>query len=177
MEKIMTDFPKKTAKINCCLLTFDNPATILMMDDGENGKQSKMNNGPNPCRSTHEVTWMTCLFRFIFIMIFLLPNLRMRKKTAIDPKDEPIQEYKKPLNSPYATLFAITKTNSGKKGKNASMNGNKMPRKGPNFSYLSSSSSTISKNSLASSIASIVVMSTMNVLIKSATYKNEQYVT
>src|SRR5699024_4789443 len=49
IEKIMTDFPNKTARINCCLLTLDNAATTLMTEDGENGKQSKINNGPNPC--------------------------------------------------------------------------------------------------------------------------------
>ncbi len=52
----MTDLPSKTANINCCLLTFESPATIFISDEGENGKQSNKNNGPNPCRSTHEVT-------------------------------------------------------------------------------------------------------------------------
>lgn len=56
MENIITDLPNKTARINCCLLTLDIPATTLINDEGENGKQSNKNNGPKPCLSTHEVT-------------------------------------------------------------------------------------------------------------------------
>src|SRR5699024_8184685 len=93
-EKIMTDFPSNTAKINCCELIFDSPATTFITDDGENGKQSKRNNGPNPCLSTQVVTFFTWLFSLIFTNTFLFPKPRIIKKTRTDPTLAPIHEYK-----------------------------------------------------------------------------------
>lgn len=47
-EKIMRDFPRRTANVNCCVLIFDKPATTLMIDEGEKGKHNNRNNGPKP---------------------------------------------------------------------------------------------------------------------------------
>lgn len=92
IEKIMTDFPNKTARINCRLLTLESPATTFITEEGEKGKHNKMNKGPNPRRSTHEVMYCTCLLRLSFTNNFLSPKVRMRKKTEMEPSEEPSQE-------------------------------------------------------------------------------------
>src|SRR5699024_3299005 len=106
--------------------------TILMTDDGEKGKHSKINKGPNPLLSTQLITLCTCSCSRIVLKIRLRPSLRMIKKTPIEPRLEPAQDNKKPFNNPYAAAFA--NTNRGRKGRKASINGNKNPGNGPNFS-------------------------------------------
>src|SRR5699024_2260124 len=138
----MTDLPKKTAKVNRLKEIFENAATILIIADGENVKQSNINNKPNPLSSTHFVTFSTCLCFLNVAIYFQLLNFRTVKKTQIAPRLAPSQEYIKPFNKPYAALLAITKTNSGKNGKNASIKGNNKPGKGPRLSYFSNNSIT-----------------------------------
>lgn len=96
----MTAFPNNTAKTNCCTLTFDNPATMLIIEEGENGKQSKKNNGVKPFLSTHVVIFSTLLSAFILRKNGLLPNFLMSKKTTIIPIHVPIQDNKNPLTKP-----------------------------------------------------------------------------
>src|SRR5699024_11549494 len=74
------------------------------------------------------------------------PSLRITKKTNMEPTLVPIQEYKNPFNNPYAAPFANTNTNNGKKGRIASMNGNKIPGTGPKLSYLSNKPMIYSSN-------------------------------
>src|SRR5699024_2878608 len=59
---------------------------------------------------------------------------------------------KNTFNNPYAAPFANTKTNNGRNGKKASINGNKIPGSGPRFLYFSRKSNMYSKNSFASCI-------------------------
>src|SRR5699024_10579910 len=145
-EKIMTDFPSNTANINCCVRILDNPATTLITEEGENGKHNNRNSGPKPCLSSQAVTLCSCLFFRIALHNRLFPSLRITKKTNMEPTLVPIQEYKNPFNNPYAAPFAKTNTNNGKKGRNASMNGNKIPGTGPKLSYLSNKPIIYSSN-------------------------------
>lgn len=48
MIKSMTHLPDKVANENCQKLILDKPATTLTAAEGVKGKQSKINNGPNP---------------------------------------------------------------------------------------------------------------------------------
>src|SRR5690606_24646060 len=105
-----------------------------MTADGENGKHMSKNNGPNPCFSNQLVTFFTCLFFRTATNIRLSPRFLTIKKTNMAPKLEPAQDNKNPSSKPYAAALAITKTTNGKKGRNASINGNKIPGNGPNFS-------------------------------------------
>src|SRR5690625_4665113 len=134
MENIITALPKTTASANCCILIFDNPATTLMTADGENGKQSSKNSSPNPCRSSQEVTFLTCLFCWIFLNNRLFPSLRIIKNTRKAPAEAPAQDNRNPSSKPYAAAFAITKTTNGRNGRNASINGSKNPGNGPSAS-------------------------------------------
>src|SRR5699024_344819 len=92
IEKIIIDLPKITARKNCNLLTFEIPATTLITDEGENGKHNKINKRTNPLSSTQLVTFKTVLLLLILLNIFLLPSLRIIKKTAIEPRVLPIHE-------------------------------------------------------------------------------------
>src|SRR5699024_8251300 len=85
-EKIITDFPKKTANINRFKEMFDKAATTLMTADGANGKQSKTNKRLKPRSSTHFVTLSTCLFSLILIINLRLLNFRTVRKTPTEPK-------------------------------------------------------------------------------------------
>src|SRR5690625_5407487 len=109
MEKIITDFPKSTARINCCVLIFDNPATTLITDEGENGKHKSKNNGPNPCRPSQLVTLSTCLFLLMALNIRLFPSLRIIKNIKIDYKLDQIKENKNTLINQYYTIYIIYK--------------------------------------------------------------------
>src|SRR5699024_5410170 len=122
------------AKMNCCILIFDKPATTLITDEGENGKHNNKNSGPKPRFSSQFVTLLTCLFLRIAMKIRLSPSLRIIKKTSMEPRLDPNHDNKKPSSNPYAAPFAKTNTTNGKKGRNASINGNKIPGKGPKLS-------------------------------------------
>src|SRR5699024_3688059 len=87
-----------------------------------------------------------------FRRVLIRPSRLTIFETQIEPRDAPIQEYKKPFNNPYAAPFANTKTNNGRNGKKASINGNKIPGSGPRFLYFSRKSNMYSKNSFASCI-------------------------
>ena len=58
----------------------------------------------------------------------------------------------------------MTKANNGKNGKKASIKGSNIPGTGPKFPYLSNSSLAKSKNSFASCMTVIVLISTFYLL-------------
>src|SRR5699024_8996995 len=105
-----------------------------MTDDGEKGKHSKINKGPNPLLSTQLITLCTCSCSRIVLKIRLRPSLRMIKKTPIEPRLEPTQDNKNPLKNPYVAAITNTTTNMDRKGRKASININKNPSNDPNYS-------------------------------------------
>src|SRR5699024_114168 len=105
-----------------------------MTDDGEKGKHSKINKGPNPLLSTQLITLCTCSCSRIVLKIRLRPTMRMSNKTPLESRREPAQDNKRPFNKRYAAAFANTNTCRGRKGRKASINGNTDPGNGPNFS-------------------------------------------
>ena len=110
----------------------DNPATKFTKADGVKGKQMNKNNGPNPLRSTQLISFCT---RVLFVKnrkTRFSPYFRINKNTAYEPAVVPIHDIRIPYPNPKALAFAKTNTNKGKKGKNDSINGNRIPINGPN---------------------------------------------
>ena len=130
--KIITNFPDKTAKINCQIFIFESPATTLIAAEGVNGKHKMRNNGLNPLRSIHVNSFFIALFSRKRWKNFNCPSFLMIINTIIAPKHAPIQDKKNPSQNPNEFTLATMNTTSGKNGKNASINGNNIAKNGPN---------------------------------------------
>lgn len=127
----MTHLPDKVANENCQKLILDKPATTLTAAEGVKGKQSKINNGPNPRFSTQSINFFIEGCLLIKLSILICPNFLISKKTRIDPALAPIQVNKKPSQRPNAFAFATANATSGKNGRNASIKGSNMATIGP----------------------------------------------
>lgn len=127
----MTHLPDKTANENCQMLILDKPATTLTAEEGVKGRQSKINNGPNPRFSTQSINFLMEECLLIKFSIPICPNFLISKKTSIDPALAPIQVNKNPSQSPKAFAFATAKATRGKNGRNAFIKGSMMATIGP----------------------------------------------
>lgn len=133
----MTALPSTVAMTNVRNGTVLRPDTILMSDEGEKGKHANRKSGVNPLRSTHlknrsERGNLRSIRAFT-----LCPSLRLSQNTHTAPIDTPIHENRKPSHNPNILALAATMTSSGKNGRKASSNGNRIPSKGPNCEKLS----------------------------------------